>query len=155
MKNTFLIVSFSLIVSSCFTSNLNNYKNKKYFKESTLIQDKNPTSLKQSFCYNKPGVIDEEFCYELFINFIDTNKAKEKKTLNIQLDTNIVSCSFGRFSVWDWSGGQKTLTGNIEILSWKNSSITIKQNIKIKELKNNTTKNIKGIRSFKKLVTPK
>lgn len=143
---TYLIII--LVFTSCFGSNVLTYKTKTHFSEDNIISSDSTFKLNQRVCYNKPGVIDEEFCYELKITFLDTTAAKAKQTLDLQIDTNIVKVDYGIFSVWNWSNENNKVSGQIEINNWNCDKVTIRENVIATDYRRKETKKFKGTRTF-------
>jgi hypothetical protein len=98
-----LLIFLSLLLLSCSRKNVLSWSQKPYYRaesvrEDSLLSEDSQAGLSQSVCYNAPGVVDEEFCYDLELHFIDTASAKTKKDLDLEKDTAIVRSSFGIFS---------------------------------------------------------
>ena len=116
------------ILASCSRTNLLNYKYRIHYEENSIITSNTTFTLYQNVCYNRPGTIDEEFCYDLTLTFLDTTAAKTKKILNLETDTLIIKSRCGKSSVWFDSGNNK-VTGQIEICVWDKNAVTLKENI--------------------------
>ena len=137
-----------MVLTSCVSSNVLTYKNRQHYKENSIITSDTVFKLYQNVCYNKPGVIDEEFCYDLKLTFLDTAAAKTKKTLDLQIDTNIVKAEYGIFSVWNWSNENNKVAGQIEITQWNSDKVTLKENVIVTDYRRKETKKFKGTRTF-------
>ncbi len=137
-------------MTSCSHTNLLTYKHKKYYKENSIITNDSIFKLYQNVCYNRPRVIDEEFCYELTLKFIDTSAAKTKRTLNLQADTLIVKASYGIFSIWNWYDENNKVSGEIEIIKWDKNEVVLRENIKANDFNRKETKKFVGTRIFKR-----
>ena len=147
-----LIITYCLLttLTSCIRTNLLTYKHIKYFNENNIITSGSTFELYQNVCYNRPGVIDEEFCYDLTLKFIDTTASKTKRILDIQLDTLILKASYGISSIWNWSDENNKVSGQIEILKWDKNEVILKENILAVDLGRKETKKFIGIRTFKR-----
>lgn len=143
---TYLIIS--LVLTSCVSSNVLTYQKRKYYTENNIITSDTIFKLYQNACYNKPGVIDEEFCYYLKLTFIDTSAAKTKRILDLETDTSIVRSEYGIFSVWNWSNENNKTKGKIEIIHWDRDSIILKENVIATDYRRKDTKRFKGTRTF-------
>lgn len=143
-----MIYCILTILVSCSRPNLLTYKYKRNYSENSVIGKDSPFKLYQTVCYNKRGVIDEEFCYDLTLKFIDTNAAKTKRILDLQSDTLIVKAEYGIFSVWNWGNENNNVSGQIELLKWTKNKITLKENIQAIDLKRKETKRFVGTRTF-------
>ena len=143
-----LIYCLGLILASCGHPNLLNYKRRKYYEENSIIKKDSIFELYQYVLYNRLGIIDEEFCYNLTLTFLDTAAAKTKRILNLATDTLIVKSSYGRFSVWNWSDEHNIVTGQIEIVTWDKDGITLKENIIVLDYRRKETKTYKGTRTY-------
>lgn len=150
MPRVILTYCILTILASCSRTNLLTYKHRKFFKEDSLIKSDTTFTLYQTVCYNRPGVIDEEFCYELTLTFLDTAAAKAKKILNLATDTLIVKSRYGAFSVWNWGDEHNKVTGQIEIVAWDKNTVTLKENIHVSDFRRKETKNYKGTRTYKR-----
>jgi hypothetical protein len=150
MTRVILTYFILTILTSCSQTNLLRYRHKKHYKENSIITSDTTFKLYQNVCYNRPGVIDEEFCYELTLTFIDTVAAKTKKILNLATDTSIVKSRYGIFSVWNWEDENNKVTGQIEIIAWDKNSVTLKENIFASDYRRKETKNYKGTRTYKR-----
>lgn len=137
-----------LVLTSCVSSNVLTYKNRQHFKENSIITSDTIFKLYQNVCYNKPRVIDEEYCYYLKLTFLDTTAAKTNKTLDLQTDTNIVKAEYGIFSVWNWNNENNKVSGRIEITLWDKDKVTLKENIVATDYRRKESKKFKGIRTF-------
>lgn len=146
-KNTFavLIVTF---IFSCTKNNVLLYKHKKYYKENNIITSDTIFTLYQKVCYNKPGVIDEEFCYSLKLEFLDTNLAKSKRIIDLQSDTLILKASYGLFSVWNWENEETRISGQIEIIKWNPKGVIVKEHILCEDIRTNEINRFLGTRVF-------
>ena len=137
-----------LILSSCVGSNVLTYKDREHFKENSVITSSTTFKLYQHACYNKPEILDEEFCYYLTLVFLDTAAAKTKKVLDLQTDTNIVRAEYGIFSIWNWSDEHNDVSGQIKITQWDNDQVTLIEDVIAKDHRRNETKKFKGTRTF-------
>jgi hypothetical protein len=144
---TYLILI--LLTSSC-GKNLLTYKHRMHYREDNIIDSVNNSKLCQSVGYNRPGVVDEEFYYELRITFLDSAAAKTKRVLDLEKDSSIVHVTYGIFSVWSWEAEKNTVKGQIEIKNWDPSGITLKENIVATNFTRKETKKYKGTRTFKR-----
>lgn len=136
------------ILTSCSRTNLLTYKHRKYSKENSIITSDTTFKLYQHVCYNRPGVIDEEFCYYITLIFSDTTAAKTKRSLNLETDTLIVKAQYGVFSVWNWSDENNKVSGQIDIVKWNRDEIILKENIQAIDNRRKETKRFKGTRTF-------
>lgn len=150
MKKLILTYFILTILTSCSQTNLLTYKHKKYYKENSIITNDSIFKLYQNVCYNRPRVIDEEFCYGLTLKFIDTSAAKTKRTLDLQADTLIVKAGYGIFSVWNWSDENNKVSGQIEIIKWDKNEVILRENIQVNDFGRNETKKFVGTRTFKR-----
>ena len=150
MTRVILTYCFLTILTSCSQANLLTYKHRKYYKENSIISSDSTFKLNQNACYNRPGVIDEEFCYDLTLKFVDTSAAKTKTILDLQTDTLIVKAGYGIFSVWNWSDENNKVSGQIEILKWDKNEVILKENILAVDLRRKETKKFVGTRTFKR-----
>jgi hypothetical protein len=126
------------------------YKHKKYFKENSIITSDPTFKLYQNICYDRPGIIDEEFCYSLTLRFIDTTAARTKRILDLQTDTLIVKAGYEIFSIWNWSEENNNISGQIEILKWDKNEVLLKENIKAVDFRRKETRKFAGTRTFKR-----
>jgi hypothetical protein len=126
------------------------YQHKKYYKENSIITSDSIFELYQNVCYNRPGVIDEEFCYVLTLKIIDTSAAKTKGILDLQADTLIVKAGYGIFSVWNWSDENNKVSGQIEIIKWDKNEVVLRENIQANDFSRKETKKFIGTRTFKR-----
>jgi len=124
------------------------YKNKRFFEEKSIISKNEENVLFQQICYDKPRVIDEEYCHNLKITFLDLDKAKSKKIIDIKTDTSIVKFNYGIFSIWNWSDEKNEITGTIEILDWGKEEVQLKENILINDIRRNRKRVLQGRRKF-------
>jgi len=124
------------------------YKHRKYYKENSIITSDTTFKLYQHVCYNRPGVIDEEFCYYITLIFSDTTAAKTKMTLNLETDTLIVKAQYGIFSVWNWSDENNKVSGQIDILKWNKEEIILTENIQVVDNRRKEKRRFKGTRTF-------
>jgi hypothetical protein len=149
---TRLVLTYCIltILASCSRTNLLTYKHKKNYKEKSIITSDPNFKLDQNVCYNRPAVIDEEFCYHLTLKFIDAAAAITKRILDLQADTLMVKAGYGTVSVWNWSDENSKVTGQIEILKWDKDEIILKENIRVIDLRRKETKRFMGTRSFKR-----
>lgn len=129
-------------------TNLLTYKHKRYYTENNVIATDTVFKLRQSVYYNRPDVIDEEYCYSLYFTFIDTAAAKQKKIISLAIDTLIVNSSYSEFSVWNWARENTKVTGQIKIIRWSENEVTLKENITVYDCKRKTPKEYKGTRTF-------
>jgi hypothetical protein len=150
MKKLILTNCILIILAPCSQTNLLTYKHKKYYSENSIITSDSVFKLYQNVCYNRPGVIDEEFCHELTLTFLDTTAAKIKKILNLATDTLIVKSHYGIFSVWNWDDENNKVSGQIEIINWSNDGITLSENIITNDQRRKEIKKYKGTRTFNK-----
>jgi hypothetical protein len=150
MTRLLLIFSLLTILTSCSRTNLLTYKNKKYYYENSIITIDSIFKLFQNIRYNRPGVIDEEFCYCLTLNFIDTTAAKTKRIIDLQMDTSIVKVGYGIFSVWNWSDENNKVSGRIEIVKWDKNQVILKENIKAVDFRRKETMKFVGTRTYKR-----
>ena len=150
MTRLILTYCFLTILTSSCRTNLLTYKHKKYYKENSIITSDSTFKLYQNVCYNKPGVIDEEFCFDLTLKFIDTTAAKTKRILDLQSDTLIVKAGYGIFSVWNWSDENNKVCGRIEILKWDKDEVIVKENIQAVDFRRKETKKFVGTRTYKR-----
>ena len=137
-----------LVLTSCVSPNVLTYKKRQYYSENSIITSDTIFKLYQNVCYNKPGVIDEEFCYYLKLIFFDTTAAKAKKTLDLQTDTDIVKAEYGIFSIWNWSNESNKVFGQIEITHWDSNNVTLKENLVVTDYRRKGNKKFKGTRTF-------
>lgn len=136
---------------ACCTPNLLMYKYKPFFTENNIIKNEGDYLLCQIIKYNRPLIIDEEFRYIINFNFKDTIAAKNKRKLDLSIDTTIVKCYFGFFSVWIWEDIRKINSGKIEILKWDDNGIKIKEDIKVyDDIRKKRFMKFKGKRIFTK-----
>lgn len=137
-----------MIFTSCVGSNVLTYKTKTHYSEDNVISSDSTFKLIQRVCYNKPRVIDEEFCYVLKLTFLDTTAAKTKQTLNLQTDTNIVKVEYGIFSVWNWSNENNQVLGQIEITNWDCNKLTLREKVIATDYRRKEAKKFNGTRTF-------
>jgi len=150
MKRLILTYCILAFLTSCSQKNLLTYKHKKDYKENSIITNDTIFKLYQSVCYNRPGVVDEEFCYSLTLKFIDTSAAKTKRMLDLQTDTLIVKAGYGIFSVWNWGEENSKVSGQIEIINWDKNEVVLRENIQVNDFSRNETKKFVGTRTFKR-----
>lgn len=150
MTRTILTFSILTILTSSCLKNVLTYKHRKFYNEKSIIKNDTPFTLNQNVCYNRPDIIDEEFCYDLTLIFLDTALAKTKKILNLATDTLILKSQYGRFSVWDWEEENNKVSGQIEIISWDKTTVTLKEKIFISEFGRKKSKIFKGTRTYKR-----
>jgi hypothetical protein len=149
MLRIFSILFFIVLLeSSCSHNNLLTYKHRKYYREKSIITSDSTLKLLQSVSYNVPNIIDEEFSYDLTLQFIDTTAAIEKGILNLSTDTTIVKSNYSVFSAWDWDDYGNKVEGTIEIITWDKNSITLKENIQTFGVRRKEIKKYKGTRIF-------
>lgn len=139
----------TILASCCSRTNLLTYNYQKYYEENSIITSDSTFKLYQNICYNKPGVIDEEFCYYLTLKFTDTTAAKTKRILDLQTDTLIVKAGYGIFSVWNWSDENNKVSGQIEILKWDKDEVILKEKVQATDYRRKETKKFIGTRFFK------
>lgn len=145
---TIILFTLLLILTSCNSSNVLNYKNKRHFTESNNITVDSTFNFFQNTFYNKPGILDEEHCHILKLTLLDTTAAKTKKILSLQSDTNIIKAEYDVFSIWNWTKENNDIYGQIEIVSWNNNGIILKEDISIIDHRRNENLNYKGTREF-------
>ena len=150
MKRLILTYCILTILTSCSRTNLLTYKNKKFYEENSIILSDTTTKLYQRILYNRPGIIDEEFSYDLTLTFLDTAAARTKKILNLETDTLIIKSRYGVFSIWNWEVENNKVSGQIEIVAWDKNSITLKENIYVSDFRRNETRNYNGTRTYKR-----
>lgn len=143
-----LSICILTIFTSCGRFNLLTYKNKKYYTENSIITKHATFELYQHVCYNRPNMIDDEFCYYLKLNFVDTSAAKAKKIINIQTDTSIIHVKYGIVSIWNWEDENNQLSGKIEILKWDKDEVILQENIKVVDFRRKETKKFVGKRTY-------
>lgn len=148
MTRVLLTYFILAILTSCSRTNVLNYKHRRFYKEKSTITNDTPFKLYQRVCYNRPGVVDEEFCHCVTFIFLDTAAAKAKKTLNLDTDTLIVTANYGISSVWNWGEESNKLSGQIEVLKWDKDEITLMENMKTFDNQKKKTKRFKGTRTF-------
>jgi hypothetical protein len=95
-------------------------------------------------------VIDEEYCYTLSLEIIDTTAAKTKIMLDLQTDALIVKARYGRYSVWNWNDENNTVSGQIEILKWDQNKVILKENIRAADFRRKEEKRFVGTSVFKR-----
>ena len=134
------------------TINLLTLKDQTDYYEFNEIVSKKPVSLHQEILYNEPGVIDEEFWYEMRFTFNNDSLPLIQSVINLETDTSIMDFRFEICSVWNWEGSDKDtnyyVSGEIEILSWNKKTITLRENIIVHDKRKNKTWKLVGIRTF-------
>jgi hypothetical protein len=150
MTKSLFFFCILIYLTSCSRGNLLTYTHKKYYEENSSITSNSTFELYQTVCYNNPRIIDEEFCYYLTLNFIDTTAAKAKRTLDLKADTLIVKATYGMYSVWNWSDENNKLSGLIKILKWDKNEVVLSENIRADDLRRKETKKLIGTRTFKR-----
>ena len=135
---------------SCSTVKVLTLKNQKYYSEESIFMDDSIKTLYQNVFYNKPEVMDEEHSYNLTFKFIDTSKAKQKRTLTLLEDTSIIKFEYDFFSIWDWTDESYSVKGNLKIKDWQTDSIGIETKILVRDYKRKQKLKYNGIRTFKK-----
>jgi len=143
-----IYLSIILILASCISSNILTYKNKHHYSEENVIMIDSSFKLIQSVCYNKPDIIDEEFCHNLKLTFLDTAMAKAKQTLDLEVDTNIVKAEYGIFSIWNWENENNQVSGQIEITYLDTNQAILTEDIIVTDHRRTETKVFKGTRTF-------
>ena len=147
---TIISISFLNIICGQTTKiNLRQLAKKKNYSERTFILKDTSSQIKlyQDICYNKKGVMDEEFSHTLTFLIFDTLLAKKKRTINC-LDTIIAKISYDLFSVWNWEQENYTMTGDFEIIELSKQKATIRQNITVIDLNNKRTLYFNGIKTY-------
>jgi hypothetical protein len=147
----------ALVLLPVFTAcqrNFLHYKYKPFFSERNWIRTDRRDTLVQIITYNRPGVIDEEYNYDLNIFFLDTALAKQKRFLDLGVDTTIVKIDPLFSSVWVWDAGMDHLDGKsygtIKIKKWDNDGIRLKENIKVYDPEAKKKRKFKGVRTFRR-----
>lgn len=105
-------------------------KDQDHYSEKNILFLKYPTTLTQEICYNKPNVIDEEYCMILALTIIDTAKAMQLQWLNLR-DTSAIKCVFDWQSVWQWQDRETSISGRVKIISLTNDSIEVEFDIEV------------------------
>jgi hypothetical protein len=142
-----LLCIVSLLTTGC--NNVLKLASKKHYKENSIITSDSVFTLYQNVCYDKRNYVDEEFCYELRLKFIDTTAARIKKKIDLESDSLIVKASYGVFSMWNWGNENNQVSGQIEILKWGNQEIILRENIQVRDIRRKKTKQFRGTRTFK------
>lgn len=139
------------MLTSC-GKNVLTYKYRLFYKENSVISGDSIFSLHQKVCYNNPTMIDEEFCYYLKLQFLDTTAAKKKKTLDLINDSNIINAEYGIFSIWNWnwSDVNNKVTGKVKIIRWDRNGITIKKKIIALDYRRDKTQKFIGKRTYRR-----
>ena len=135
---------------SCQTPNLLRDKYRPFYSESNTwtVQD-GKHLLTQRICYNRPGVIDEEFCEVFTCSVPDSAAFRNKKVIQVERDTAIVALRYGRYSVWNWSDERNQLTGTLELLRWTPEELLLREKIIIHDFRRNERKKLAGKRKFR------
>ena len=135
---------------SCSGTNVLTYKNRLYFHEKSTITNDSISKFYQLVCYDKPNVLDEEFCYDLTLIFPDTIVIKAKKSLNFSIDTAIIKSKYVLSSVWNWSSENNKVAGRIKILNWNRNEVKLKETIIVFDFRRKQIKKFVGTRVFKR-----
>lgn len=125
-------------------------KDEQYYRETNIIKKGKNYHLYQSVCHNQPGVVDEEFCYFLSLDFADPDSAKSKRVLNVEADTAIVKVASGISSAWNLGEDKNKITGQIEIVKWDKNEIILNENILVTNYLTRVSMCFVGTRTFKR-----
>ena len=107
-------------------------KSKVHFTEKDEFYQDTSLYILCEVCYNNPNVIDEEYCRSITLTVKDTLKFRTVQTFDLEKDTAIISCSYNRFSVWNWNEVKNKISGNIQVISRTANSIKLQLNITVK-----------------------
>jgi hypothetical protein len=147
-----------LLSGICFgqITNALRLKEKRYYAEKNTFSSDTTVNLRQEVCYNKPGVIDEEYCFILNIIISDTLKAKQLKKIDLAKDSSIIKCTWDLLSVWNWEDESTTISGIVTIVSWTKKAIEVDLNVEAYDNRHKEGYSYKGRRRFSKTknVTP-
>lgn len=130
-----IVCVFSLQLSLCSfgqTVDVLQLKNKRYFKEKDEFYKDSSIYILCEVCYNNPNVLDEEYCRSITLTIKDTSKFRTAKTIDIEKDTAIISCSYNRLSVWNWNGVKNKIKGQLQITSITDKKIKLDLDITVK-----------------------
>lgn len=126
-------------------------KNKRHFTEKDEFYKDGSMYILCEVCYNNPNVIDEEYCRSITLTIKDTLKFRNAKTLDIEKDSAIISCSYNRLSVWNWNDVKNKISGFIQLISMTDKVIKLDLNITVKAKEEYR---YKGQRRFLKSTVP-
>ena len=107
-------------------------KTKRHFTEKDEFYRDSSMYFLCEVCYDNPNVIDEKYCRSISLTIKDILKFTNSKTLDIQKDTAILSCSYNRLSVWNWNDVKNKISGNIEIISITDKEIKLDLDILVR-----------------------
>ena len=144
-----MILLVLIVLNSC-SQNILNYKSQQYYEEYNTIESDSIFKLSQNICYNKPGLIDEEFCYCLTLQFTDIAVAGPKKILNLFKDTATIISRYRINSIWNWDDENNKITGKVRKVKWSKDEITLKENVTVTDYRRNKIKRYAGTVRFKK-----
>jgi len=125
-------------------------RSKRHFTEKDEFYKDSSITIVYEVCYDNPNVIDEEYCRSITFTIKDTLKFRNAKTLDIEKDTAIISCSYNRLSVWNWNDVKNKVSGYIQIISMTDNEIKLDLNITVRAKEEYR---YKGKRTFLKSTT--
>jgi len=156
MKNLCSILGLVLIFTSCSYNNIMYDRYKRFHWEVDMYDNKdNSAILYQAICKcddNPRKVCDGRSCRTLTFLFIDSIAAKEKRYLDLKLDTNIVRCNFES----DYSFGitpDKYFgkpEGHIKIILWTKNKVILREKLSVFDYTKNEPLNYFGFRTYKR-----
>lgn len=87
----------------------------------------------ESFFYNEPGVVDEEYSLEVWITFKRPLDSLVHVRLTLPDDSALVRVVYDRSSVWNWEEEHYAVTGTLRIDSHQNGWISLKHDLVVVE----------------------
>jgi hypothetical protein len=125
MKLIFILAIILIAnVSLGQTTEVLKLKGKKYYSEQNTISVDSNVVLILETCHDDPEITDDGFCLHLKMSFLDSSKARQLKTLNIDKDTSIIKCQFYVSSIWNYDD-KASISGTVSIISWTKKSIEV------------------------------
>ena len=153
MRLTFksiLAAAFLVVCLSSCTSHLLKLHTKPYYSELNAFSIDSTLNMFCQVCYNKPHVLDEEYCYYLNINVNNRLVTSLPVVLSLADSSNVKS-TFSLASVWGSGQENAVLSGSIKILKLTDTTLTTKLNIRVRDAKGKSKYAYKGTRTFQNI----
>lgn len=150
-----IIILSCLVLASCSQTCILGLKYRpRYWEKNTLVGTK---TIQQKIFYDNRHWSDAFYCRTLTINIIDSITFRNKKTINIEIDTLIATCSYNYSYAWEIGlEPQKNITGKLTLVDWNSRQIKVSMDLIVNKAFlgefNSYRPNLiyKGTRTFKK-----
>jgi hypothetical protein len=120
----------------------NHFERNRFWSDSII-------TLRQQVTFNDPGIIDEEFTQLLTIKLFQQINKTDRKVFDVVKDSSLISCSYDRLSVWNWSEKKTVRTGQVRVISAGKRAVVLKLDLTVHE-PGKGTYIYRGVRKFTK-----